>query len=85
MLVLNLMLDINSNTQHSVSSNRLQDHLTSNKMCVENYKGATTHTPISSNSLQTLLFLHVVVNLLKNVQKCIMLGCVVYWQKVLQN
>ena len=65
MLVLNLMLDINSNTQHSVSSNRLQDYLTSNKMCVENYKGATTHTPISSNSLQTLLFLRVVVNLLK--------------------
>lgn len=71
MLVLNLMLDINSNTQHSVSSNRLQDHLTSNEMCLENYEGATTYTPISSNSLQTLLFLHVVVNLLKQCTKSV--------------
>ena len=69
MLVLYLILDINGNTQHSVSSNRLQGPLASNKMCVENYEGVTTHTPISSNSLQTLLFLHVVVNLLKKTYK----------------
>ena len=69
LLVLNLMLDINSNTQHSVSSNRLQGHLTSNKMCVENYEGATTHTPISSNSLQTLFFWRAVVNFLKEMYK----------------
>ena len=59
------MRDINSNTQHSGSSNRLQGHFTSNKTCVESYEGATAHTPISSNSPQTLLFLHVAVNFLK--------------------
>ena len=59
------MRDINSNTQHSGSSNGLQGHFASSKTCVESYEGATTHTPISSNSPQTLLFLHVVVNFLK--------------------